>query len=228
MTTSPPPPTTTTSSTSNKPHIVALTGGIGSGKSTVAMLLAEAGAAVVEADQLAREVVAPGTVGLQKIAEAFGSSYVSTDGSLDRKNLARLIFSDNTARKTVESILHPLIRTQWLSQLSSLQALGQHELIVYAVPLLFESGQSYPEIDTILLVVSPETERVARIIARDKISLTEAQQRINAQLSDEEKIKRSDLVLVNDCPLPELRSRVQTIVTSLLRADPKAPPPAGH
>lgn len=195
------------------PRVIALTGGIGSGKSTVARFLAESGAAIIEADHLARDVVATGTPGLAQIVSHFGIEILASDGSLDRKKLGEIIFNDPVARKKVEEVVHPLVRSEWLNRLASLQRAGSHSLIVYAVPLLFESGQSYPELDAVVLVVSPEAERVARIVARDSTSVEEAKQRIAAQLSDDEKMKRSDVVLHNDCSLNELRERVKGLVS---------------
>lgn len=199
------------------PRVIALTGGIGSGKSTVARFLAQSGATVVEADHLAREVVATGTSGLAQIVSHFGVGILAPDGSLDRKKLGEIIFNDHVARKKLEEIVHPLVRSEWLHRLASLKRTGTHSLIVYAVPLLFESGHRYPEIDTIVLVVSPEAERIARIVARDAISIEEAKQRIASQLSDDEKMKRSNVVLHNDCPLNELYERVKALFSQLTR-----------
>lgn len=197
------------------PRVVALTGGIGSGKSTVAHFLAECGAAIVDADHLAREVVAPGAPALAEISSGFGAGILSPNGSLDRKKLGALVFSDEPARKKLEEIVHPRVRSLWLERLAELTRLGSYPVIVYAVPLLFESGQSYPEIEKTVLVVAPEAERITRIVARDKISPEEARQRIAAQLSDEEKLKRSDLVVHNNCNVDELRERVRALFSRL-------------
>jgi dephospho-CoA kinase len=201
--------------TVTSPRVVALTGGIGSGKSTAAHFLAECGAAIVDADHLAREVVASGAPALSEISSLFGADILTPDGSLDRKKLGTLVFKDEESRKKLEEILHPRIRNRWLEQLAELKGAGNHQLIVYAVPLLFESGQSYPEIEKSVLVVAPEAERIARIVARDAISPEEAKQRITAQLSDAEKLKRCDLVIHNDCSVNELRERVRTLYSRL-------------
>jgi dephospho-CoA kinase len=177
--------------------------------------LAECGAAIVDADQLAREVVAPGTQGLTEITSYFGESILAPDGSLDRKKLGTVVFKDESARKKLEEIVHPRVRSRWLERLTELTRAGSHPLIVYAVPLLFESGQNYPEIEKSVLVVTPETERIKRIVARDAISPEEATHRIAAQLSDEEKLKRCDLVLQNDCTVDKLRERVRALFSQL-------------
>jgi dephospho-CoA kinase len=209
------------------PRVVALTGGIGSGKSTAAHFLAECGATIVDADHLAREVVAPGAPALTEVSSLFGAGILSPDGSLDRKQLGALIFKDENARKKLEEIVHPRVRSLWLERLTELTRASTHPLIVYAVPLLFESGQSYPEIEKTVLIVAPEAERIARIVARDKISPEEAKQRIAAQLSDEEKMKRCDLVLQNDCSVNELRERVRSLFCRLTAQQAQtATPPA--
>jgi dephospho-CoA kinase len=193
------------------PIVLALTGGIGSGKSSIATLFAEWGAAVVDADELAREVVSPGSDGLHAVIRRFGTEVLHKDNSLNRKKLGQLVFSDPQARTDLEQILHPLIRQRWLSTLETLKKAAQHPVIVYAVPLLFESGNSYQEIDKIVLVTCRQEIRIKRICQRDKITEADARARITTQLPDEDKAKRSDYVVRNDGSLAELTARAREV-----------------
>lgn len=196
--------------------VVALTGGIGSGKSQVGRLFAEWGAAVVDADDLARAVVAPGSPGLAKIVEVFGPEIVNTDGTLDRSKLGAVVFSDSTQRKRLEELLHPLIRQMWLSRLKTLLQTSSARLIVYTLPLFFESKGDYPEIERVVHVTAPEHIRISRVTARDSCTDESVKARVKAQLSDEEKNSRSDFVILNDGTLDQLRHRSRVVFDSLL------------
>ncbi len=195
--------------------VVALTGGIGSGKSQVARLFAEWGAEVIDADDLARAVVAPGSPGLAKTVEAFGAEILNADGSLDRLKLGSLVFSDASRRKRLEEILHPLIREMWLSRLKNLQETSAASVFVYCVPLFFEAKLHYPEIGRVIHVAAPEDVRIARVTARDGCTVESVKARMTAQLSDEEKNARADFVIVNDSSLDELRQRARVVFDSL-------------
>jgi dephospho-CoA kinase len=200
------------------PKVVAITGGIGSGKSAVAELFGQLGAAIVDADLLAREVVAPGSVGLRDIQAAFPTEQlVQRNGALDRKRLGTLVFSDPAKRKTVETILHPLIRQLWLSRMDQLSRSGA-SVIVYVVPLLFESKTPMPELQTIVLITAPEQLRISRVVARDSLSPEAARQRLASQLSDSEKIPRSNYVIVNDSTLEALREKASAVFAEICRA----------
>lgn len=195
--------------------VVALTGGIGSGKSVVARLFADWGAVVVDADDLSREVVAPGSAGLSKTTELFGTEILNKDGSLDRAKLAALIFADENKRKQLEQIVHPLIRQIWLSRLADLLSSSSAPLIIYTLPLFYESAHEYPEIQRVVHVSAPEEIRVARACARDRCSEASVRDRMKAQLSDEEKNARADYVIVNAGSLEELSRRSRQIFESL-------------
>ena len=148
--------------------IIGLTGGIASGKTSVATLLAERGAAVVDADQISRDVVAKGTVGLSQIVEAFGADVLTEDGSLDRARLGEIVFADTAARKNLEAITHPLIAAEGMRRIIDLQS-SDALYVVYEAALLVETGrhESFPAL--IVVGVSPETQ-LARLMGRDGLS----------------------------------------------------------
>ena len=185
--------------------LIGLTGGIGSGKSTVAKRLVELGATEIDADLLAREVVAPGTEGLEAVAGRFGEDLVNADGSLDRALLAQRAFSSEENRKALEAILHPLI--QRLSRERISQATG---LVVYTIPLLVETDSTLP-FDKIVTVSAPEDVRVERLVQSRGMTETEAKARIAAQASDAQREAIADFVINADCTMEELLAQVDRI-----------------
>jgi dephospho-CoA kinase len=176
---------------------VGLTGGIASGKSTVAALLAERGALVVDADVLAREVVEPGTPGLAAVVDRFGTSVLRPDGSLDRAALGRLVFSadpsSQPARRDLEAIVHPAVR----ARAAEIEAGAEPaQVVVHVIPLLVETGQA-ASFDLVVVVdVAQEVQR-ARLLARDGLGAAEADARITAQASRAERLAAADVVLDN-------------------------------
>lgn len=202
------------------PPIVALTGGIGSGKSAVATLFESWGAVVVDADVLSREAVIPGAEGLTRIRETFGPEVLKSDGTLDRRSLGHIVFADPAKRSALEGILHPLVRSAWLKSLALLRAQSEKngkrwDFILYVVPLLFESGVEYSEIERIVLITSDVEPRLKRIVARDHLSESEARRRILAQYQDDVKIPRSDYVISNNGTLGELESAARVVFDKL-------------
>ena len=185
--------------------LIGLTGGIGSGKSTVAKRLVELGATEIDADLLAREVVAPGTEGLEAVAGRFGEDLVNADGSLDRALLGQRAFSSEENRKALEAILHPLI--QRLSRERISQATG---LVVYTIPLLVETNSTLP-FDKIVTVSAPEDVRVERLVQSRGMTETEAKARIAAQASDAQREAIADFVINADCTMEELFAQVDRI-----------------
>ena len=185
--------------------LIGLTGGIGSGKSTVAKRLVELGATEIDADLLAREVVAPGTEGLEAVAGRFGEDLVNADGSLDRALLAQRAFSSEENRKALEAILHPLI--QRLSRERISQAAG---LVVYTIPLLVETDSTLP-FDKIVTVSAPVEVRVERLVQSRGMTETEARARIAAQASDAQREAIADFVINADCTMEELFAQVDRI-----------------
>lgn len=194
-------------------HVFGLTGGIGSGKSLVASLLRERGVPVVDADELAREVVAPGSEGLDQVLAAFGAEMRGSDGQLDRKRLAALVFSDEAARKRLNGLTHPLVRRLSQERFAELERQGV-QLAAYDVPLLFEVGLE-AALRPVVLVAASEATQIERIMARDALSLADARARVAAQLPLAEKRKRADYVLDNDGTRPELAARLDALLPQL-------------
>ena len=183
---------------------IGLTGGIGSGKSTVAALLAERGAVVVDADRLAREVVEPGTPGLTAIAEEFGPGVLTEDGALDRAALASVVFADPAARARLDAIVHPRVRAR-AAELAAAAPPGS--VVVQDVPLLVETGQA-GSFDLVLVVETEPETRVARLVDRG-LSATDARARIASQATDEQRRAVADVVVRNDGAPEELAAQVQ-------------------
>jgi dephospho-CoA kinase len=182
---------------------IGLTGGIGSGKSTVSRLLAERGARVVDADVLAREVVEPGAPGLAAVVEAFGEEVLTPDGALDRPALAALVFADPDARARLDGIVHPLVRARARELVA---ALPSDAVVVQDIPLLVETGQA-SSFDLVLVVEADPEVRVARLVARG-LPEQDARARIAAQATDAQRRAVADVVLDNGGTLEELEAQV--------------------
>ena len=190
---------------------VALTGGVASGKSTVAGLLAEHGAVVVDSDALAREVVEPGTSGLAAVVEAFGDGVLTAEGRLDRPALGALVFADDGARRRLEGLLHPLIR----ARAGEIEAdAGADALVVHDIPLLVETGRQ-AEFDAVLVVDVPVEVQVERMVRDRGWSEDQARARLAAQASREERQQVATYVLDNTGTRDDLRDRVTEVVTML-------------
>lgn len=202
---------TTTQSGSGEPLRIGLTGGIASGKSTVATLFAELGATVIDTDVIAREVVAPGQPALNEIIAHFGNAVIDGDGRLDRAAMRQLIFSNDAARKQLEAITHPRIREETVKQ--SARAGGSYQLIV--VPLLTESPlRSY--VDRILVVDCDESIQIERLLARDTESEEQARRILAAQASRADRLAIADDVIRNDGDLTDTRRQVEALHHSYL------------
>lgn len=170
--------------------LVGLTGGIAAGKSTVADLWQELGAEIIDADELAREVVQPGSLGLTEIVKLFGSDILQADGALDRKALAGKVFGNIKNRKALESITHPLIRDLASKKIAS----SIFPVVVYAIPLLVESKSDLP-FDYVVTVEAPASDQIERMIEHRGMSKVEAAQRIAAQATPAERANVSDRIL---------------------------------
>lgn len=186
------------------PFIVGLTGGIGSGKSAVADLFAEHGAAVVDTDVIAHQLTAPGGTAMAPIRAAFGAGVIAADGSLDRAAMRRLIFADGEGKARLEGILHPLIRAE--SERQCVAAAAPY--VVWVVPLLVESGNYRRRADRILVVDCPEALQVARVMARSRLSADEVRAIMATQAGRAERLAAADDVIVNDASLEELHGQV--------------------
>ena len=182
---------------------IGLTGGIGSGKSTVSRLLGEHGAVVVDADVIAREVVAPGTPGLAAIVEAFGPTVLAADGSLNRPGLAAVVFADPQARRRLDGIVHPLVR----ARAGELEAAAPADaVVVHDVPLLAETGQG-SSYDLVVVVEADPAVRVARLVQRG-LTADDARARIAVQATDEQRRAIADVVLDNSGTPEQLAEQV--------------------
>lgn len=191
--------------------LVGLTGGIGSGKSTVARALAARGAVVVDADVLARQVVEPGTPGFKAVVARFGSGVVGEDGRLDRAALARLVFDDDTALADLNGIVHPLVAAETQAQVA---AAAPDSVIVMDVPLLVEAARG--GYDLVVVVEAPEDVRVDRLAARG-MDPGDAHRRMAAQASDAERRAVADVVLDNSGSPADLERQVEELWPQLER-----------
>lgn len=194
--------------------VVGLTGGIGSGKSTVARLFAEFGVPVVDADQVARDVVEPGTDGLRELVATFGETILSADGRLDRKALGDRVFGDDDERRKLEAILHPRIGMESLRQLSALDAAG-HPYALYEAALLVETGRHETMGALVVVSVDAQTQR-ERVMQRDALDETQAQARIDSQLPLADKVAVADFVVHNDGTLDATKTQVAEVHAALL------------
>ncbi|SCX11908.1 dephospho-CoA kinase [Candidatus Aquiluna sp. UB-MaderosW2red] len=189
--------------------LIGLTGGIGSGKSTVARRWVELGATEIDADLLAREAVEPESEGLTLLVEEFGAGILQPTGELDRGLLAALIFGDEVARLKVEAILHPLIQ-----ELAAKRVAATSGVIIYSIPLMVET-QSKLRFDKIVAISCSEKTRITRLIKTRAMTVEQARLRVDAQASDAEREAIADFVINSDCSLPELISRADVIYASL-------------
>ena len=192
--------------------LVGLTGGIGSGKSTVARMLAARGAVVIDADDLARRAVEPGTPGYARVVRAFGQDAVSATGELDRRRLAEHVFSDPEARLRLEAIVHPEVARLFTEAVRAYRE--TERVIVYAVPLLVERGLE-ATFDVVVTISAAEDVR-ARRVGRDRgMSERDARARIAAQISDADREAVADVVVRNDGSLADLEERVASLWADL-------------
>jgi dephospho-CoA kinase len=192
---------------------VGLTGGIGAGKSEVSRLLVEHGAVLIDADRIAREVVAPGTPGLAAVVAAFGEDVLAEDGGLDRPKLGSIVFADPDRLAALNSIVHPLVGAR-SRELES--AAAEDAVVVHDVPLLAENALA-PLYDLVIVVdASPETQ-LDRLVGLRGMTEQDARARMTAQATREKRLEIADVVIDNDVPLEELRRRVQEVWGDLVR-----------
>ena len=193
--------------------LVGLTGGIASGKSTVAAVLRGLGAAIINADDLSREVVQPGQDAWKEIIDTFGADILQEDKTLDRRKLRKILCDNHEARKRLEAIIHPRVRALAEKNIRELAAAGS-SVIVYEVPLLFEA-QIHLWLRPVILVACDIETQKQRLLERDHLTELEAQQHLDAQMSLAEKRKLADYVIENDGTLEELEQQVRAVLQKI-------------
>jgi dephospho-CoA kinase len=194
-------------------QLVGLTGGIASGKSTVAKILESFGTAIVNADTLAREVVEPGRDAWKDIVATFGTEILQPDQSLDRQKLRAIIFNNPDARRDLESIIHPRVRALAEQRIRESTAAG-YSVIVYEVPLLFE-GNLHEWLRPVILVACDIETQLERLQRRDGLDRAQAQKHIDAQMSLEEKRRLADYVIENNGSLDDLKKQVEAVLEKI-------------
>jgi dephospho-CoA kinase len=191
---------------------IALTGGIATGKTYVRKQFEALGVPTLDSDSLARDAVAPGTSGLARVVERFGRSILGPDGSLDRRALGALVFSDARARLDLEAIVHPDVRAateRWFASLD-----GRHPFAIADIPLLYEVGRDR-DFDKVIVVASTAAAQLARMIDRDGVSERDARQRLAAQLPIDDKARRADFVIRTDGTFEDTDRQVRAVLEDL-------------
>jgi dephospho-CoA kinase len=197
-------------------HLFGLTGGVASGKSTVAGMFREAGVEVIDADQVARDVVAPGSDGLAEVVAAFGDVVVLASGQLDRKRLGQIVFAAEAKRMLLNAILHPRIAAETLARAEALGR-GGVAFACYEAALIVENGMADAFRPLVVVRASPALQR-ERLIGRDALTVGEAEARIAAQCAVDERLAVADFVIDNDGGLPELECAARDVLTSITAA----------
>jgi dephospho-CoA kinase len=187
--------------------MVGLTGGIGSGKSAVAHRLAELGAVVIDADALARQVVAAGTEGLAAVVATFGPEVLTADGAMDRAKVAALVFGDEDKRRQLEAIVHPRVRERSLRMIA---AAPPDAVIVHDIPLLVESGGA-SGLDMVIVVLASEETRLARLVSQRGMDEADVRARFAVQATDEQRRAAADVEIDNEGTMEELMSNVDAV-----------------
>lgn len=193
---------------------IGLTGGIACGKSTVAAMLAQRGAIVIDADRIAREVVLPGMPALAAIAERFGPEVLAPDGALDRKRLGAIVFGDEAARRDLEGLLHPPIRALMRERKERFEREAPDKLVVLDIPLLYESKLE-SMVSRVMVVYCPREVQLERLMQRDKLTPGQAEARLSAQLPIEDKRRLADIVIDNSGSIEQTERQVDAFWSSL-------------
>jgi dephospho-CoA kinase len=203
--------------------IIALTGGIGSGKSTVAAYFAQLGIPVIDADQLARELVIPGSPALREIVAAFGPEALLPDGNLDRARLRQQIFADPERRRRLEAILHPRIYAEMRRRAQTLHT----DYCILVIPLLLETGET-AFVDRVLVIDAPESLQRERVKSRDGMSEATLEAILRSQISRGERLRAADDIIVNDADLAHLRQQINELHRRYQGLAAAASPPKNH
>lgn len=196
---------------------VGLTGGVGSGKSTIAAMLAVCGAGVVDADALAHRLTEAGGEAIEPLRALFGDASIGADGSLDRTRMRTRIFSDPAARMQLESLLHPMIRTAMQERAGALIA-GGSAYVVFVIPLLVEAGNRRSNVDRVLVIDCSEATQMSRVRARAGIDEEMARKIIGVQATRPQRLAAADDVLLNEAPIDDIEPRVARLHRAYLRA----------
>lgn len=205
--------------------VAGLTGGIASGKSTVAAIFAELGAEVIDADKLAREAVAPGSPGWERVVAHFGEAVLAPDGEIDRQRLAAIVFDDPAQRAALERIVHPYVRAETDRRIAAVRRRRPQAVVILDVPLLFEAGMhSGRGLAAVIVVWVPEEMQRERLMARDQIDAQEAARRIRAQMPIERKKALADRVIDNSGSRERTRAQTREVFRWLKQS---AAPQAG-
>jgi dephospho-CoA kinase len=199
---------------------VGLTGGIASGKSTVSEILAQLGAVIIDGDKLAREVVEPGTPGLAQVVEAFGPEILLPDGGMDRAKVGQIVFNDEAKRKVLEGIVHPLVFERYAALEESAPKDG---VVVHDIPLLAESGRA-DTFDAVIVVETPAEVQIERMLRDRGWSRADAESRIAAQATPEQRRAIATYLIVNTGTREDLRARVEAVYAELVADGPSVSP----
>jgi dephospho-CoA kinase len=194
--------------------LLGVTGGIASGKTTVANMLKDLGAHTIDFDMISRHVVEPGKQALKEIIAYFGEQVILRDGHLDRKKLSGIVFKDEEKRKKLESISHPYIFEEFTNQVSEIAKRDPRAIIQAVIPLLFEVNLQHL-VHKILVVYVPKERQIERLVARDGMTKDEAANILRAQLPISEKVIYSDFMINNDCPVEETKKQVEDLWQTL-------------
>ncbi len=200
-------------------RVFGLTGGIGTGKSTVARMIAEEGIPVVDADRISRDIAAPGSPVHAEIVRRFGSGILLPDGRIDRKKLGGIVFTDANKRVELERLTHPAIAREIAEALGRLEA-GGREIAVVEAALIHEAGKK-GRFEAVIAVRCSRNQQILRMMARDGITKEEALERIAAQMDPEEKARASEIVIDNSGDLDATRAQVRALVSSWKRSPPQ-------
>jgi len=198
--------------------VIGLTGGIGSGKSTVAQFLAELGATIIDADKVWHEALKPNTEIWREVVAAFGTEIVTPNGEIDRKKLGKIVFANPEALARLNKIVHPRIYSMVKTQIEQYRRQGVRVVVFEApllidVPLLMKAGEPslLGEVDEVWVTVAPESTVLRRVKEKFRLSEAEILARVHSQLSSEERVRQADVVIDTDCALTELREKVRAL-----------------
>jgi len=195
--------------------VIGLTGGIATGKSTVCAILKKAGAVIIDADRIARQVVKKGRPAYREIVENFGDSILLPDGEINRSVLGNIIFTEPQRKQLLNRIVHPHVRREMDRRLNALKNSSPDTIVVLDIPLLFEAG-FHKDVDTVVVVYAPEQTQIERLMKRDNISKTDAVARVQSQMPIEEKKDRATIVIDNSGTIEDTRKQTLEILKILI------------